>query len=71
MITPIAWRRVRRDAETNPTTMTVVAEEDCTTEVAMNPENTPANRLAVIIPTTRLSRLPVACCKPSLMSRIP
>ena len=45
MITHTAWRSVIMREFTNPTTITVIAEEDCTTAVMPAPTITPKNRV--------------------------
>ena len=48
IMTLIAWVRVRRPAFTKPTTITVVALEDCMTAVTPIPVTTPFTGLEVI-----------------------
>ena len=58
IMTPMDWERVSRPALTKLTTMTVVAEEDCTRAVINTPVNTPVTRLVVIAVRIFLSRSP-------------
>jgi hypothetical protein len=71
MITPIDWVKVRRPALTKDTTITVVADEDCTIAVTPKPVIIAVTRLPVINPRTRWSRDPAVFWIPSLMIFIP
>lgn len=60
MITPIAAVRVSRPAFTKLTTRTVVAEEDCTSEVVKKPVKTELARLYVMVASALRMPLPAA-----------
>ena len=53
MMTPIACASVRSPALTKPTTITVVALEDCMTAVTPRPVRTPLKGFDVIFPRSR------------------
>ena len=58
IITPMDWESVNSPALTKLTTITVVAEDDCTKAVINTPVNTPVTRLVVIAVRIRLKRSP-------------
>ena len=70
-ITPAAWCRSMSPARTKPTTMTVVAEEDCTTMVKTRPTSSPRKRLRVRISRKRRRLSPAARSSPSPICFIP
>ena len=71
MITPTAWRSVIMPEFTKPTTITVVAEEDCITAVMTPPTSTPKMGLDVRRSKMRFIRLPAAASKPEPIICIP
>jgi hypothetical protein len=71
MITPMAWVRVIRFAETKLTTITVLAELDWTTTVMINPVTTAMNRLDVRWPSKLLSLEPATFWRASDMIFMP
>ena len=71
MITPMACRSAMRPEFTKPTTITVVAEDDCITEVIPNPVRTPLKGFEVILESRVRSLLPAAFCNPELIKFIP
>lgn len=71
IVTAIDWVKLTKPAFTKLTSITVVAEEDCISEVTNKPVKNPALRLAVITPNTCRSLLPVAFCKDSLSIFMP
>ena len=56
---------------TNPTTITVVADDDCSRHVTPIPTNTAANRLSVTAEIHRCSLSPASACNPSDIILIP
>ena len=70
-MTPMLSRSVSRPALTKLTTITVVADDDCMTDVTKVPENTPLKRLPAIERIIERKRSPDAFCKPSLISFMP
>ena len=71
MIIPMAWLRSISRALTNPTTMTVVAEDDWIMAVIKAPTSTPTTRLLVSIASSFLVFAPADFCNPSAISCIP
>ena len=71
IITLMDSASVNSPALTKLTTMTVVAEEDCTNAVINMPVSTPVTRLVVIAVRMLRSLSPATFCKPSLMIFIP
>ena len=71
IITPTACVRDISPALTKPTTMTVVAEEDCTTAVMVMPASMARKRLPVTMPSSFFSRVPAAFSSASPISCIP
>ena len=71
MITPTAWDSCIMPEFTNPTTITVVAEEDWITAVTTSPSSTPINRLEVSFSRSRSMRPPDSLDSPSPMALIP
>jgi len=71
MMTPIAWLSVIRPALTNPTTMTVVADELWMIMVTRAPTMTP--RKGVPVSMARIERIfsPAVFCRPSPICCIP
>ena len=71
MINPTDWERFRIPALTKPTTMTVVAEEDCTRAVMPAPRRTAISRFPVtIFKNFDIFEL-AAFCIPSLITVMP
>ena len=70
-MTPIVWRRLSRPAEVKPTSMTVVALDDCSTAVTPAPTRSARKRSPVSVERTWRSRVPAARCSPSPTSRTP
>ena len=71
MMTPMAWASVSRPALTKLTTITVVAEEDCITEVMPRPVSTPLRGFDVMAERKLRMRSPAAFCRPELIRFIP
>ena len=71
MMMPTACERFIMPAFTKPTTMTVVAEDDCTSAVIAAPSTTAIKRFFVTMSRKPEIRLPAAFCMPSLMTDIP
>ena len=71
MMTPMAWASVSRPALTKLTTITVVAEEDCITEVMPSPVSTPLRGFDVMAERKLRMRSPAAFCRPELIRFIP
>ena len=71
MIMPIAWDNFIIPELTNPTTMTVVAEEDCITAVTPAPRSTALKRLEVRLSSICSSRPPDSLERPSPSTCIP
>ena len=71
MITPIACVSVSNPAFTKLTTITVVADEDCITDVIPKPVKTPLNGLDVIADKNPRNLSPAAFCRPELIMFIP
>ena len=65
MMTLIACDRFMRPDETNPTTMTVMIDDDWTITVVITPVPTPARRCEVARDMNRLRPDPLTACKPS------
>ncbi len=70
-MTPIVCRRLSRPAEAKPTSMTVVALEDCRTAVTPAPTRSARNRSPVRVERTWRNRVPAARCSPSPTRRTP
>ena len=58
MMIPIDWVNDIKPAEMNPTTNTVVTDDDCTIEVTKAPAIAPVNRFVVSLERTFLSPSP-------------
>ena len=71
MMTPIDWVKVMSPALTNPTTITVVTDEDWMTAVMSAPDNAPVNRLVVSRARTSLSPVPATVFSASVILRMP
>ena len=71
MIIHMAWFKVIRPEFTNPTTMTVVAEEDWIIAVIPAPTKTPKNRFAVSRSRICFMRLPATASRFVLIICIP
>ena len=71
MITVMDWASERSPALTKLTTMTVVADDECTKAVINIPVNTPVTRLVVITVRILRKRSPANFCSPSLMIFMP
>ena len=71
IITPTACRRLIIPEFTNPTTITVVAEEDCITAVTPAPSSTALKGLPVSRSRTRSKRPPENFASPSPSMFIP
>jgi hypothetical protein len=71
IITPIDCTRVSKPAFTKLISITVVAEDDCTRQVVINPVKTPANLFCVIYERIFRRRLPATFWMPSLITFIP
>ena len=71
MMTPMACVSVSKPALTKLTTITVVAEEDCITEVMPRPVSTPLKGLEVMAERKLRMRSPAAFCRPELIRFIP
>ena len=71
IITPIDSVRLSNPALTKLTTITVVAEDDCTKAVSKNPVNTPFKRLEVMELNICLILDPATFWMPSLITFIP
>jgi hypothetical protein len=71
IISHTAWFRLSIPALTNPTTITVVAEEDCTAVVISAPTRIPIKRLEVRRSRTLFIWLPAAASRPELIICIP
>ena len=65
MITLIACVRFRRPEDTNPTTITVMIDDDWTITVETMPVPTPAKRCVVASDMNRLRPDPLTACSPS------
>ena len=70
-ITPIACCSDSRPALTNPTVMTLVAEELWMSAVTPAPAAIAKNLFFVMYPSTAFSLLPAVSLSPSLISPIP
>ena len=71
MMTPIDWVKVMSPALTNPTTMTVVTDEDWMTAVISAPDNAPVKRLVVSLARTSLRPGPATVFSASVILRMP
>ena len=71
MMTLIAWVRFMSPDETNPTTITVMIDEDCTITVETTPVPTPASRCVVASDMNFRSPEPLTACRPSERCFIP
>ena len=71
MMMPIAWKRVIMPELTKPTTITVVAEEDCMTEVTPAPRSSPLSGVLVTRYRKDSSLSPATRFKPSPISDMP
>ena len=71
MMTLMDWANVSSPALTKLTTITVVADEDCTRAVINEPVKTPVTRLVVITVKILRRRSPANFCSPSLIIFIP
>ena len=71
MMIQTAWRRVIIPELTNPTTMTVVADDDWITAVMTAPTRTPRKRLAVNFSRICFILFPAAASSPLLIICIP
>ena len=65
IITLIACVRVMSPDDTNPTSMTVMIDDDCTSTVETMPVPTPATRCVVASAMNRRSSRPATACRPS------
>ena len=71
MMTLMDCTKVSKPALTKLTTITVVAEEDCTRAVINAPVTTPVTRLVVMTVRILRRRSPANFCNPSLMIFMP
>lgn len=71
IITPMDCAKESKPAFTKLTTITVVADEDCTNAVMRMPVRTPNMRFLVIADKMSLSLFPASFCRPSLIIFIP
>ena len=71
MMTPTDWVSVIKPAEMNPTTSTVVTDEELSTAVTKAPVNAPINRFLVRRESTSLSVSPAAALSPSDICSMP
>lgn len=71
MMTEMACASVSNPADTNETTITVVADEDCTAHVTKVPVSIPVRRLVVIRARMCRNWGPAIFWRASLIMRIP
>jgi hypothetical protein len=71
MITLIASGKVNKEALEKLTTISVVAEEDCMTDVMRNPVAIPKNRFEVMVASMERILFPASRSKASLITFIP
>lgn len=67
----MACAKVSNPALTKLTTITVVADEDCITEVMPSPVSTPLKGLEVMAERKLRMRSPAAFCSPELIRFMP
>ena len=70
-MTPMVCRSDSRPAEAKPTSMTVVALDDCRTAVTPAPTSRALKRLPVSVESRWRRRVPAARCNPSPTSFTP